>query len=891
MRVGCCGTSVWHRARYAGVFFRLAVPGCGLALVVSLGLPVGVNGPRAWGQEPRPAAAISSWLRPLAQFPLASSDLTIRQHAETFKPFTVAGECGSFMGQQNGVFEAWVFPVKLLSNFTIEAEVEGYPVPIDLNADAAEIEVAPDHTTITYAHTAFTVRETLFAARCDSAEQQGAGVMALFEIDASRPVSLTFSFTPEVRRMWPVANYGPPAPEWVADKNREGSDSNGSQSGAGYYLLHEDFPDLAGAIAMPGTRTGILAPYQERPKVYPLQLVLDFDPKKDAGKYYPLLMAVGTTPATATKAALGQRLAALNTDAKQLYEKTADYYAHFFDEKLTVESPDKKLDAALRWAEISIDQVQVRHGDEVGLTAGFYASGDSARPGFGWYFGRDTLYTLYAVNSYGDFRLTREALDFLIKRQRADGKMPHEWSQTADLVDWKSFLYEYAAADATPLFIMAMEDYLDASGDVEYLRKNWTAVQKASEFERTHDTDGDGIYDNSQGTGWVESWPPGMPHQEVYLAALDEQASGAMGRLAKRMNDAAGAQAAEARAAAVAAKLEQEYAGSMYAFSYEGDGKLDKTATIYPSIAWWDGHYALKQPDAMFARWASHEFSTDWGTRDLGNHEALYDPISYHQGSVWPLFTGWASVAEYRSGRPLSGYAHLMQNADLTWEQDLGAVTELLSGDYFVPMGRSTSHQMWSSAMVMTPAVRGLFGISRDAEKRQLTVDPQLPAAWNQAVLHHVAVGDQLVDLTMTRERGSLIVTMSKSSPQILLVSKQGGSAVVTPDGSAALRLPLPAVEVGISTGLPLPGASTAQLKVRGESREGRSVTLQLEAAGGTSWDLPLRLNARATALKIDGAMLLPAKAAPAEDLAMREMRIVFPAGEGYQQHTVRLSW
>ena len=142
----------------------------------------------------------------------------------------------------------------------------------------------------------------------------------------------------------------------------------------------------------------------------------------------------------------------------------------------------------------------------------------------------------------------------------------------------------------------------------------------------------------------------------------------------------------------------------------------------------------------MFERWASHEFSTDWGLRDLGNHEALYDPISYHQGSVWPLFTGWTSVAEYRTGRSLSAYAHLMQNLNLTWQQDLGAVTELLSGDYFVPFGRSTSHQMWSSAMVITPAIRGLFGLSFDAEAKAIVVDPHLPATWQGATLHHVPV-------------------------------------------------------------------------------------------------------------------------------------------------------
>jgi glycogen debranching enzyme len=829
------------------------------------------------------AVPAPAWLRPIPRFPLQSSELTLRSHAEAGKPFTVAGQCGAFMGEQNGSFEAWIFPVKLLSHVTISAAVEGYPVPIDLNADAAEIEVAPGHTTITYSHIAFTVREVLFAPRCDSAPQPGettpgAGILALFQIDSVRPVTLTFSFTPEVRRMWPAANYGPPSPEWVGTAT------------SGYYLLHEDFPDLAAAVAMPGTHPGILAPYQEKPKVYPLQLVLDFDPKRDSGKYFPLTMAVGTTNQTAANSALATRLAELTSGAKQLYEKTADYYAHFFDNKLTVESSDPQLDAALKWAEISIDQVQVRHSDEVGLVAGFYSSGDSARPGFGWYFGRDTLYTLYAVNSYGDFRLTREALDFLIRRQRADGKMPHEWSQTADLVDWASFPYEYAAADATPLFLMAIEDYVNASGDLDYLRGNWAAVQKAWEFERTHDSDGDGIYDNAQGTGWVESWPPGMPHQEIYLASLDQQASGAMARLSALIGDSAAAQAAAARATAVAAKIEQEYSGSMYAFSVDAKAARDNTATIYPSIAWWDGHSSLQQPDAMFRRWASHEFSTDWGLRDLGEHESLYDPISYHQGSVWPLFTGWASVAEYRTGRSLSGYAHLMQNAGLTWQQDLGAVTELLSGAYFAPFGRSTTHQMWSSAMVITPAIRGLFGISRDALNHKLIVDPHLPAEWDRAVLHNLALGGQLVDLTLQRQAGFLTVRLSRSSPQILLSATDGAMAQVDGTGAAILKIPLPSVEVGIPATLPLPGAATSQLKVLSESHQAHSMELQLEAQAGSSCDLPLRLNGRpglAQKLRAEGATVLP----PAEDAPLQRLHVVFPAGEGYQQATVRVSW
>ncbi len=836
------GTSVWYRFALGAMIF----------LAAELAVPVRAQ----------------QWLQSIPRFPIASSDLTIRQHAETLKPFTVAGECGTFVGQQDGSFEAWVFPVKLLSHFRIEAELEDYSVPIDVNEQAAEIEVAPDHTTITYSHAAFTVREILFATPCDT---NGAGVMALFQIDSVRPLKLTFSFTPEVKRMWPAANYNAPSPEWV------------KQGGSGYYLLHTDSDDLTGAVAIPGTQPGILAPYQERPKSWPTQLILSFDPKRDAGQYFPLLLASGNTTESAKPAALAAQLAKLNEGAAQLYAKTADYYAHFFDKRLVAETPDQHLNQAMQWAELSIDQLRVRHGDEVGLVAGFYSSGDSNRPGFGWFFGRDTLYTLFAVDGYGDFALTRQALEFLIKRQRDDGKIMHEYSQTAELVDWKNLPYEYAAADSTPLFLMAMEDYVNSSSDKEFLQQHWDVVEKAWQFERTHDTDGDGIYDNSQGTGWVESWPSGMPHQEIYLAALDQQASSAYARLARLMNKADQASSAEARAQKVASTIEQEYAGPMYAFSRNADGSLDKTATIYPSIAWWDGHYALKQSGEMFRRWASNEFSTDWGLRDLGEHEVFYDPISYHQGSVWPLFTGWTSVAEYRTGHTISGYAHLMQTADLTWAQDLGSVTELLSGAYFSPFGRSTTHQLWSSAMVLTPAIRGLFGITTDALHNSISVVPHLPAEWDHAVLRHVPVGRTFIDLSFKRDGAFLVVRATGGDARLL-----SGDGSKMKDG--ALRIPLPGVEVDIPHELPLPGSRTAQLKVLNQTADAHSLTLDLEAQGGSVYDLPLRVNGVPhTAIHTDGATLAQTAVGSAADGS--SLHIVFPAGVGYQRQSVRLSW
>ncbi len=371
-----------------------------------------------------------------------------------------------------------------------------------------------------------------------------------------------------------------------------------------------------------------------------------------------------------------------------------------------------------------------------------------------------------------------------------------------------------------------------------------------------------------------------MPHQEIYLASLDQQATAAYARLAARMGKPA--PEAEARAAKIKATLEQEYnpgAGdAMYAFSRGKDGALDTTATIYPTVAWFGNQpeqSALKHPDAMFRRWSSHEFSTDWGTRDLGEGEKFYDPISYHQGSVWPLFTGWASLAEYRTGHTLSGYAHLMQNADMTWTQDLGAVTELLSGQYFAPFGRSTTHQLWSSAMVLTPAIRGLFGIT--VNDGTITVDPHLPADWDSAVLRHLPVGAQRVDVRLIREGGTLHVTATAA------VLAQAGATTK----KSEVRLPLPAAEVSIPHDLPLPGARTAQLKVLSQAVDANSLTLLLEAEGGTSYDLPLRTNGKHT-LSAEGATILRRQS---PDGALDSLQVRFPPGAGYTRQTVRVQW
>jgi glycogen debranching enzyme len=848
--------------------------------------------------------------------PFDTAGPVIQAHAEPQKPFTVTGERGVVLGQQDGTFEAWLLPVKLLSHLTIQADIDGYTVPIDVNQQAAEIEVRPDRTVLTYAHIGFTVRQIIFSPNDG---QPGTGPMVLFEFDCLHPTDFTLRFTPELRWMWPERNEGVPGAEWVA----------GAGNSGGYYVLHADYPDLAGAVAIPGAKPGILAPYQERPQVHPVELKLHIDPARDRGRLFPLLMAVGTTPATAASAALGTTLAQLNAGIAASYQAHAERYKQLLAHSTSIETPDLALNEAFQWAAVSIEQLRARTQgtDETALVAGYYASGDSARPGFGWFFGRDALYTLFAVNGYGDFALSKAELEFLIHRQRPDGKIMHEYSQTAASIDWHALPYMYAAADATPLFLLAVADYARSGGDVAFLTANRDAIEKAWTFETTHATGpekgGDGIYDNSQGTGWVESWPGGLPHQEIYLALLDQQASAAIADIENLLQNREKSAAAQKRADTIAKTIESEYYDpekSCYAFSRNSDGTLDRASTVYPALAWWSGKSILAHPEGCLKQFAAHTLQTDWGLRDVSTDEKFYDGMSYHQGSVWPLFTGWAALAEYRGNQPLAGYQMLMENANLTRAQDLGAVTELLSGDFFVPFGRSTSHQLWSSAMVITPTLRGLFGISIDAQTKTITVNPHLPAQWDHAdveylplpggnsdMLHFNVVGSQLkVDMTTLGGGGWR------------LRSDIAGAKSSEVDGEPGLSIPLPTLDIDeqlsrFSASIPnekplpdrppTPGSRTCRFRVLHSEYGDRRLTLVIEGPAGSQSELGLvrrgPIVPKIEATTGDGSALARGVATlSAFDVyafqnppAPSMLVLNFPPGEGWKTITVTLTW
>jgi len=100
----------------------------------------------------------------------------------------------------------------------------------------------------------------------------------------------------------------------------------------------------------------------------------------------------------------------------------------------------------------------------------------------------------------------------------------------------------------------------------------------------------------------------------------------------------------------------------------------------------------------------------------------------------------------------------------LTYTNALGYVTELLSGDFNAPFGRSSHHQVWSEAMVVTPTIRGLLGLEAGAGGKELRFAPQLPANWDQVEVRNGAVGNTRYDFNLSRVAGRMTIRTKRTA-------------------------------------------------------------------------------------------------------------------------------
>ncbi|MBW6460416.1 MAG: hypothetical protein K0B08_07555, partial [Bacteroidales bacterium] len=328
------------------------------------------------------------------------------------------------------------------------------------------------------------------------------------------------------------------------------------------------------------------------------------------------------------------------------------------------------------------------------------------------------------------------------------GKIFHELSTSG--------IVHYDAADATPLYIVLAGRYLRHSGDTAFIRASWPNILKAIDFCYSTDTDGDLLIENTNvGHGWVEGGHLFGSHTSLHLASVWAAALEEAAYMASHLDLSEKFVRFNQDAHRVREIINRDFWNAQNDYYYHGlmaDGTYMEETSIMPAIPMLFGQADLEKADKVLPVIASNAFTADWGCRIVPEHDPRFNPRGYHTGSVWPLFTGWASLAEFRNNNYLQGFAHLSSNLEIWKYWGLGFMEEVLNGEVFQPSG-VCHHQCWSETMALQPVIEGMLGYRPDAVNRKIYLKPWFPADWESMSVKGIRVGEEKMSMLVQSSR------------------------------------------------------------------------------------------------------------------------------------------
>ena len=665
------------------------------------------------------------------RFALAPPEQTISKPAQATHFLESVGRRGAMLGTEDGTFEAWLNPVKLARDFRLSVYFDGSLEPVDLAELAESVAVSPGRVTITHSHAAFTIRQTWVAAINDAV------LLVLLDIDTNRPLRLRASFIPEMKPMWP-ASFGGQSSSW---DDREKA-----------FILAEGLRRYSMVIGSP-----LFSAHSEQiGHQLPGRTVLaemELTPEACREQIIPIVLAGSRQ---AYHAALER--------TERIVRESDEYYRSFDARTMHLRTPDTTLNEAVQWAKFAVEKGWAcNEGVGCNLVAGYGRSGESERPGFAWYFGGDALMNSWSITDYGDFDRVRAMLAFLRGHQRADGKMEHELTQSAALLDWSKYPYGYYHADTTPLYIFSMWRFVSRSGDLDFLRASWESIEKAYQY-CVSVLDDDGLLSNRKaGAGAVETGAlSGRVANDVYLQGVWLAALDGYMRLAALAGKSSGDAAARRDRAREALSQWFVEPHATLAFARLTDGSVYQAQSAWQGLALVFGGLDPGRAARAAANLNRPELTTDWGARLFATDSPNYDPLSYNDGSVWPFVTGFAILAEYAHHQPVGGLHHLHGTAAMTGLTGAGFIPEYLSGERAQALPHAVPHQLFSSAAVLHPAVSGMLGLDGNAIERTLSLSPHIPQNWT-VQFDNYRVGETNVTGTVARSRGVVEISLSMS--------------------------------------------------------------------------------------------------------------------------------
>jgi glycogen debranching enzyme len=410
--------------------------------------------------------------------------------------------------------------------------------------------------------------------------------------------------------------------------------------------------------------------------------------------------------------------------------------------------------------------------------------------GIPWYvtvFGRDSLIASHQLLMVST-QLAREALELLASKQgrREDdwrdeqpGKILHEIRQgelaRAGVVPHSPY---YGSVDSTPWFVILFAQHFRWTGDVAFAEKLLPAAEAALEWIDTYgDADGDGFVEyqtrSSRGIrnqGWKDSHDS-VVHADGRLADPPIALSEVQGYvfLAKdRMVDvyrALGRDGDAGRLETEALELKRRFNEAFwmederyFAEALDADKRQVRTITSNPGHALYCGIVDDDKAVPLAKRLLSPDMFSGWGIRTMSKAASAYNPMSYHNGSVWPHDNALIAAGLKRYGFARSTNRVATALFDAAVQADYLRLPELFCGFTRRTPNRPVSYpiacspQAWAAGSPYL-MLQAMLGISARAHQNLLTVNlPHLPTWLNTVEVRNLAVGDSRLSLVFRRE-------------------------------------------------------------------------------------------------------------------------------------------
>lgn len=441
-------------------------------------------------------------------------------------------------------------------------------------------------------------------------------------------------------------------------------------------------------------------------------------------------------------------------------------------------SSNDAFDVALRTATGDFHALQIPDGDEHVIAAGI--------PWFATMFGRDSIIAAYQSLSLNP-QLACDTLRVLARyqgkevndwRDEQPGKILHEYRTGEMTRDGEMpFGPYYGSIDATPLFLILLSETWNWTADENLVTELLPHAYRALEWLSSYgDLDGDGLIEYERRSprglanqGWKDSWDANI-HRDGTIAkppiALVEvqgyvyDAKYRMASLLRSFGDTVNADRLKREASELLKRIEKMYwmpSRSFYAMALDGQKQQIQVISSNPGHLLWNRAIGKDRMRAVANRLVADDMFSGWGIRTMSADERVFNPLSYHRGSVWPhdnsLCVHGMALNEFRESAT-KVFTNLFQTALRFRDFRL---PELFCGvqrrDFDDPVHYpvSCSPQAWASGSMFL-MLTSILGIRPSAPRKELNVvNPELPEWLDHLHIRNLRIGGCRVGLDFTR--------------------------------------------------------------------------------------------------------------------------------------------